>query len=88
MAEAVLPAANAADIAEHFGCELPGGISVRYARTMDDVLEVVLPDVFDVSPHRRGRDRSATTKTASTTAASTGHRTGPGGSCGTRRPGT
>ena len=88
MAEAVLPAANAADIAEHFGCELPGGISVRYARTMDDVLEVVLPDVFDVSPHRRGRDRSATTKTASTTAASTGRRTGPGGSCGTRRPGT
>ena len=46
MAEAVLPAANAADVAEHFGRELPGGISVRYARTMDDVLEVVLPDVL------------------------------------------
>ena len=49
MAEAVLPAANAADVAECFGRELPGGIRVRYARTMDDVLEVVLPDVFDVA---------------------------------------
>ena len=33
-------------LAEYFGRELPGGIRVRYARTMDDVLEVVLPDVL------------------------------------------
>ena len=42
----ILPAANAADVAESFGDELPCGISVRYASTMSDVLEVVLPDVL------------------------------------------
>ena len=45
MAAVVLPVANEADIAESFGGELPGGITVHYARTMDDVLEIVLPDV-------------------------------------------
>ena len=45
MAAVVLPVANEADIAESFGGELPGGITVHYARTMDDVLEMVLPDV-------------------------------------------
>jgi len=42
MAAAVLPVANESDIAESFGGELPGGITVHYARTMDDVLGVVL----------------------------------------------
>ena len=45
MAAVVLPVANEADIAESFGGELPGGITVHYARTMDDVLEMVLPDL-------------------------------------------
>ena len=42
---AVLPPGNEADIAGSFGDEPPGGIRVCYARTMDDVLEVVLPGV-------------------------------------------
>ena len=45
MAAMVLPAANEAEIADSFGNELPCGIRVRYARTMDDVLEVALPDI-------------------------------------------
>ena len=47
MTAVLLPAANAADVDESFGDELPGGITVlRYATTMDGVLEVVLPDVL------------------------------------------
>ena len=45
MATVVLPAANAPDVVDSFGDELPGGITARYATTMDDVIEVVLPDV-------------------------------------------
>ena len=45
MMAVLLPAANAADVVESFGDELPGGITARSATTMDDVLEVVLPDV-------------------------------------------
>ena len=45
MTAVVLPRGNEADIAESFGDEPPGGIRVCYARTMDDVLEVVLPGV-------------------------------------------
>ena len=43
MTAVVLPRGNEADIAESFGDEPPGGIRVCYARTMDGVLEVVLP---------------------------------------------
>ena len=46
MAAVILPSANAADVAESFGDELPCGISVRYGSTMSDVLEVVLPNVL------------------------------------------
>ena len=45
MTAVVVPSGNEADIAESFGDEPPGGIRVCYARTMDDVLEVVLPDI-------------------------------------------
>ena len=45
MTAVVLPRGNEADIAESFGDEPPRGIRVCYARTMDDVLEVVLPGV-------------------------------------------
>ena len=45
MTAVILPAANEPDIADSFGNELPCDISVRYARTMDDVLEMALPDV-------------------------------------------
>ena len=45
MATVVLPAANEADVGESFPGGLPAGISVRYASTMDEVLEVALPDV-------------------------------------------
>ena len=45
MATVVLPAANEADAGESFPGGLPSGISVRYASTMDQVLEVALPDV-------------------------------------------
>ena len=45
MTAVLLPAANAPDVVDSFGDELPGGITARYATTMDDVLEVVLPDV-------------------------------------------
>ena len=44
MTAVALPAANAPDVVDSFGNELPGGITVHYARTMDDVLGVVLPD--------------------------------------------
>ena len=46
MTAVILPSANAVDIAESFGDKLPCGITVRYARTMHDVLAVVLPDVL------------------------------------------
>ena len=42
---AVLPSANEADVAESFGDGLPCGIRVHYAKEIDDVLAVVLPDV-------------------------------------------
>ena len=45
MTAVLLPAANAPDVVDSFGDELPGGITARYATTMDDVLEVMLPDV-------------------------------------------
>ena len=45
MTRVILPASNAADVAETFGDELPGGITACYATTMDDVLEEALPDV-------------------------------------------
>lgn len=45
MTTVLLPAANAADVAEGFGDKLPGGFTARYATTMDDVLEVALPDI-------------------------------------------
>ena len=45
MTAVLLPAANAPDVVDSFGDELPGGITARYATTMDDVIEVVLPDV-------------------------------------------
>ena len=41
----LLPSGNEADVDESLGDELPGGLTARYATTMDDVLEVVLPDV-------------------------------------------
>ena len=62
MTAVLLPAANAPDVVDSFGDELPGGITARYATTMDDVLEVVLPDVLSTprgmtpastSPRRR-----------------------------------
>ena len=45
MTRVILTASNAADVAETFGDELPGGITACYATTMDDVLEEALPDV-------------------------------------------
>ena len=44
-ATVILPAANEADVSEGFGDGLPRGISVHCARTMDEVLKVVLPEV-------------------------------------------
>ena len=44
------PAVEADVVAESFGEELPGGFTARYATTMDDVLEVVLPDVVGWPP--------------------------------------
>ena len=49
MAAVVLPLVNETDVAESFGGELPGGITVHYARTMDDVLGVALPDIVAAS---------------------------------------
>ena len=49
MAAVVLPVANEADIAESFPGGLPGGITVHYAREMDDVLGVVLPGIVAAS---------------------------------------
>ena len=46
LATVVLPAANEADLRESFGDGLPRGISVRYATTMHDVIEVVLPHAW------------------------------------------
>ena len=46
MAAVVLPSANEADVADSFGDGLPCGIRVHYAKEMDDVLAVVLPDVM------------------------------------------
>ena len=45
MATVVLPAANEPDAGESFPRGLPCGISVRYASTIDEVLEVALPDI-------------------------------------------
>lgn len=45
LAAVVLPSANEADIVESFGDGLPCGITVHYAREMEAVLAVVLPDV-------------------------------------------
>ena len=45
MAGVILPVANKPDIADSFGNETPCGISVHYASTMDEVLELALPDV-------------------------------------------
>ena len=47
MTAVVLPAANEADVAESFPDGLPGGLGVRYAGTMDDVLAAELPDAVD-----------------------------------------
>lgn len=44
MTAVILPTANEPDIAESFVEGLPCGLSVRYARTMDDVLAAALPD--------------------------------------------
>ena len=49
MTAVLLPAANEADVVESFGGELPCGITVHYARTMDDVLGVALPDILAAS---------------------------------------
>ena len=45
MAAVILPAANEAEVAESFGDGLPCGIDVRYVRTMEEVIEAVLPRV-------------------------------------------
>ena len=45
MTAVILPAANKADVTDIFGDELPCHITIHYARTMDDVLEVVLRDI-------------------------------------------
>ena len=45
MATVILPAANEPDVGESFPRGLPYGMSVRYASTMDEVIEVVLPEV-------------------------------------------
>jgi hypothetical protein len=45
----VLPSANEADVAESFGRELPCGIRVHYATTMEDVLGVALPGIVAAS---------------------------------------
>ena len=50
MTTVLLPSGNEADVAESFGDELPGGLTARYATTMDDVLEAVLPDIVGVAP--------------------------------------
>ena len=55
MAAVILPVANRADIADSFGNELPCGISVRYARTMNDVLEVAPPDIVALRMDRLRR---------------------------------
>ncbi len=44
MTAVILPAANEPDVAESFVDGVPCGLSVRYARTMDDVLAAALPD--------------------------------------------
>ena len=49
MAGVVLPAANESDIPERFGGGPPGGITVHYARTMDDVFGMVLPGIVAAS---------------------------------------
>ena len=45
MTAVILPAANKADVTDIFGDELPCRITIHYARTMDDVFEVVLRDI-------------------------------------------
>ena len=46
MAGVILPQANRQDVNESRGGALPPGLDVHYAVTMDDVLEVALPDVL------------------------------------------
>ena len=45
MTAVLLSAGHETDLTESFGDELPGGLTAHYATTMDDVLEVVPPDV-------------------------------------------
>ncbi len=45
MTAVILPAANKADVTDIFGDELPCRITIHYARTMDDVFEMVLGDI-------------------------------------------
>ena len=45
MTAVILPVANKVDVTDIFGDELPCHITIHYARTMDDVLEVVLRDI-------------------------------------------
>ena len=45
MTAVILPMANKADVTDIFGDELPCHFTIHYARTMDDVLEVVLRDI-------------------------------------------
>ena len=45
MTTVILPAANKADVTDIFGDEPPCRITIHYARTIDDVFEVVLRDI-------------------------------------------
>ena len=81
MTAVLLPAANAADVAETFGEALPCAITVHYARTMDDVLEVVLP-------RRRGVARGGAARPTRAPAGEAGDSVFPGpGSRSEARPG-
>ena len=46
MAGVIVPHANRQDVKESFGDSLRPGLDVHYALTMDDVLNVALPDVL------------------------------------------
>ena len=46
MTDVILPRANRQDVDESFGNALPTGLDVHYAVTMDDVLNVALPDLL------------------------------------------
>ena len=45
LAAVVLPASNEPDVVESFGDGLPHGLRVHYAATIEDMLQVVLPDI-------------------------------------------